>query len=42
LNDFGVIGCANWKVTNVLSALEIKEQHSKCRKRMSDSLVHFE
>ncbi len=40
LNDFCVIGCANWRVTNILWVSAIKELR-KHRKRMSDSLFQF-
>ncbi len=33
-----VIGCTNWKVTNVFGMLEVKEQRVKHKKRMSDNL----
>jgi hypothetical protein len=34
-SDFWVIGCTNWKTTNVLWVLEIKKQHRKHMKRMN-------
>jgi hypothetical protein len=41
IEQFCVIGCANWKATNVLWALEIKKQCKKHNKKMSDSLFQF-
>jgi hypothetical protein len=41
LSNFCVIGWGNWRVTNVLVALEVHEQLRKHRKRMSDSLLQF-
>jgi hypothetical protein len=39
IEDFWVIGCANWRVTNVFQVLQVKKQN---RKRMSDSLLQFQ
>jgi hypothetical protein len=33
IEQFFVIGCINWRVTNVFRVLEIKEQHKKHRKK---------
>jgi len=41
LSDFYAIQCANWRLTNVLWASEVKEQHWKHRKKMSDSFLQF-
>jgi hypothetical protein len=41
LNNFCVIGCANWRATNVLWASEVNEECTKLRKRRSDSLLQI-
>ncbi len=40
-NNFCVIGCTNYRVTNVLWMSKIKEHCRKHKKRMRDSLLQF-
>ncbi len=41
LSNFSVIGCTSCRATSILWAWEVKEQCSKHRKRLSDSLLQF-
>ncbi len=41
LSNFCIIGWGNWRASNVLGALEVKEQLQKHRKRMSDSFLQL-